>query len=262
MKSELKTSNKGRVAAVLCAIAIAGSIFLWSVPQSASGFGTEALFRFAVLQPKPGGSFNRADSVPAIIAELERRTSIKADPQPQIVSPTAPDIYNHPFLLMTGADEFPAFSEEALANLRRYLQYGGLLFADNSQALKNYGFDKSFRRFARKLFPDLSLGPLSEEHSIFRSFYLIDYVPGRIIVNPYFEAIEIGGRSALIYCSNDLSGAWARDSYGNYIYPVTPGGNRQREMSIRQGINLILYALTIDYKKDSVHIPYILERRK
>ena len=108
----------------------------------------------------------------------------------------------------------------------------------------------------------LSLLTKERPDSVFRSFYLLDYVAGRVIVNPFFEGITIDGRTVILYSPNDLTGAWVRDSMGNYLYPVNPGGSQQRETAIRQGVNIILYSLTIDYKKDAVHIPYILQRRK
>jgi len=65
-----------------------------------------------------------------------------------------------------------------------------------------------------------------------------------------------------VFCANDLGGAWDGDPLGGYTYPCTPGGEHQRELSFRLGVNLALYALTGNYKKDQVHIPFILKRRQ
>ena len=59
---------------------------------------------------------------------------------------------------------------------------------------------------------------------------------------------------------NDWAGAWAVDDMGQPLYPTVPGGERQREMAYRFGINLVMYALTGNYKSDQVHVPAILER--
>ena len=58
-----------------------------------------------------------------------------------------------------------------------------------------------------------------------------------------------------------MPGAWAIDprSAGRCL-AVVPGGERQREMAFRVGINLVMYALTGNYKADQVHVPFILER--
>ena len=74
------------------------------------------------------------------------------------------------------------------------------------------------------------------------------------------EGISIKGRTVLIYSANDQAGAWSRNKLGDWNYDVMAGGYRQRQLSIRLGINIILYALTLDYKKDMVHLPIILER--
>ena len=68
------------------------------------------------------------------------------------------------------------------------------------------------------------------------------------------------GVSGVIIGSNDWVGAWAEDEFGRPLMPVTPGGERQREMARRFGINLVMYALTGNYKTDQVHIPALLER--
>jgi hypothetical protein len=47
---------------------------------------------------------------------------------------------------------------------------------------------------------------------------------------------------------------------GRPLFPVVPGGERQRELSYRAGVNLVMYALTGNYKADQVHVPFILER--
>ena len=85
---------------------------------------------------------------------------------------------------------------------------------------------------------------------------------GRKQVNSYLEGINIKGRTVLVYCANDLGGAWARDQLGQWAHDIIGGGSRQRQLAIRLGVNIAMYALTLDYKKDMVHLPIILERLK
>ena len=59
---------------------------------------------------------------------------------------------------------------------------------------------------------------------------------------------------------NDWAAAWALDDAGRPLYPVVPGGERQRELAFRFGINLIMYTLTGNYKADQVHLPAIMKR--
>jgi len=110
------------------------------------------------------------------------------------------------------------------------------------------------------VFPHTPLQKISRDHSIFRSFYLLNRVTGRVIVKSFLEGITTKGRTALVYSANDLSGAWSRNKLGHWDYDMIGGGNRQRTLSVRLGVNIVMYALTLDYKKDMVHLPIILER--
>ena len=54
--------------------------------------------------------------------------------------------------------------------------------------------------------------------------------------------------------------AWALDERFQPLFPVVPGGERQREQAFRVGVNVVMYALTGNYKADQVHVPALLER--
>jgi hypothetical protein len=68
------------------------------------------------------------------------------------------------------------------------------------------------------------------------------------------------GVSSIIIGSNNYAAAWAQDNNGRAMFPVVPGGDRQREMAFRTGVNIVMYVLTGNYKADQVHIPSLLER--
>jgi len=72
----------------------------------------------------------------------------------------------------------------------------------------------------------------------------------------------LGGRLTAVYSRNDLGGAWSRDDRGDWEFEAVPGGEEQREMAFRIGINLAMYATCLDYKDDQVHLPFILKRRR
>jgi hypothetical protein len=69
-------------------------------------------------------------------------------------------------------------------------------------------------------------------------------------------------RLAVILSANDLAGAMSRDEFGQWDYDVGVGGDVTREMTFRLGVNIVMYALCLDYKDDQVHLPYILKRRR
>ena len=90
-------------------------------------------------------------------------------------------------------------------------------------------------------------------------------VGGFTLAIPFLGSLEREARagdgvSPIIVASNDLAAAWAGDEFGEPLYPLNPGGPRQREMALRGGINIVMYTLTGNYKADQVHVPELLER--
>ena len=102
------------------------------------------------------------------------------------------------------------------------------------------------------------------DHVLTKSFYLLHEFPGRwnsgqVWVEPGEDRVN-DGVSTVIVGGNDWAGAWAIDRKGQPEFAVVPGGERQREMAMRFGVNLVMYVLTGNYKSDQVHVPAILER--
>ncbi len=208
-----------------------------------------------------GGNDNpRPEALRSLLAQITRRTSIEVNREPIELSVSDPELFRHPFIYMGGDEKFDFFPEKDLKVLRNYLSYGGFLFIDDNSAQDDSAFDDSVRKMIAALFPHNPLRKIKRDHSVFRSFYLLNTVSGRSIVKPYLEGVSIKGRTVLIYSSNDQGGAWSRNKLGHWNYDVIAGGYRQRQLSIRLGVNIIMYALTLDYKKDMVHLPIILER--
>ena len=109
-----------------------------------------------------------------------------------------------------------------------------------------------------------ALAPVPENHVLTKTFYLLDTFPGRYEGGRLYVEQGQGNTgsevSPVIIGSHDWAGAWARSEDGFYRFPVVPGGELQREMAFRSGINLVMYMLTGNYKADQVHVPAILER--
>jgi hypothetical protein len=121
----------------------------------------------------------------------------------------------------------------------------------------------------RALTQGVDIPPLAEvtqDHVLTRTFYLLREMPGRVTGAPVFA--QAGGDPAndnvspVVIGGNDYAAAWAVDQRGAAPYAVVPGGEEQRELAYRFGINLVMYALTGSYKSDQVHLPIILERLK
>lgn len=217
-------------------------------------------FFFTQIKYRGGESDPNPQFVDAIIEELELRTSIDGSKERRMITLSDPDLFYYPFLYMAGKYEFEPFTPYERERLRRFLTYGGFLLAEDIMGAKGYGFDRAFRNEIKMILPPHELKRLPPDHSVYRSFYLIDSIGGRQRVNPYLEGITLDNWTPVIYSQNDLSGAWSRDRFGKWINECVPGGESQRISAFKAGINIIVYSFTSDYKKDLIHHPFIKRR--
>ncbi len=158
-------------------------------------------------------------------------------------------------------------SVEQAAALNAFMARGGIIVIDTRDSGSGAGFapgtDSALRRVAQGLsIPPLA--PLTTDHVLARAFYLLGDFPGRFTgeavwaqrdqdrANDSVSPVIIGG--------HDWASAWAVDPAGRYPHAVIPGGQRQRVLAYRFGVNLVMYALTGNYKADQVHVPAILQR--
>jgi hypothetical protein len=204
----------------------------------------------------------RPGAVEQLLWETSKRTSILVRERPAVLAPTSPSLFDWPLLVWIGVGEVPPLDAASVTQLGRWIRAGGLLFVDDASPLGGEAFDASVRRELARALPGRPLKPLSGEHTLFRSFYLLDRAYGRVARAPAIEGIDHGDRTAVVYSRNDLLGAFGRDPGGGWRLPVEPGGDAQREMALRLGINLTMYATCLDYKRDQVHVTEILRRRR
>jgi hypothetical protein len=217
-------------------------------------------FVFAQVKYR-GGDWNPHPlAVTPLMEELMLRTSVDAATIRHEVNLSDRDLFNYPFLYLTGKYEFEPFTPEEIENLRRFLSYGGFLLVDDALGQAGYGFDKALRREMQRVFPGNDFKRLPTGHAALRSYYLLRRVGGVRIANPNLEGITLGSSTPVIYCQNNLSGAWERDQLGKWTNVCTPGGEEQRRDAFHLGINLILYAMTENYKEDLIHVPFIRKR--
>lgn len=194
--------------------------------------------------------------------EVRKRTSVDIDLQVTDISPQSKELYQAPFLVWQGEKSFLPWSKESIYALRQVLRMGATLWIDLSDGDPKGDFYRSVLATLARVFPDQSPKAISKNHVVYRSFYALRQHGGRVPTWAHLEGIEIEDRFAVIISANDIAGAMATDSYGRWLYPVASGGDAAREMSMRLGINLLMYALCLDYKEDQVHIRHMLERRR
>ena len=168
-------------------------------------------------------------------------------------------------------------SPAALSKLSDYMRSGGTILIDTRDLTLGAvrGANSPGQQTLRRLLGKLDMPPLAvlpPDHVLTKTFYLLSDFPGRWDGAPvWVQALPPGnsdegpvrggdGVSPVIVGGNDWAAAWAVDAAGRPLADVSPGGERQRELAIRFGINVVMYALTGNYKTDQVHVPAILER--
>lgn len=231
------------------------------VPFSARAFGDASRFIPAIA--KHGGRWDaRASGLRRLAWELQRRTSVEVALEARPMALDSARLFEHPFLYLSADGDFPPFTPAEVENLRRYLTFGGFLFADANDGSEGAGFDAAFRRELARVLPQAQLAPLPSTHVVFKSFFMLDAAPGRFLNKPHLDAVLVARRAAVMYSQNDVLGALNRDESGTWEFEPAPGGTRQRELATRLAINLAMYALCLDYKDDAVHLPVIMNRRR
>jgi hypothetical protein len=200
---------------------------------------------------------------------LSERTAVEPD-MPAGVDLEADELAYFPLLYWQIAPSESPLSDAAVSRLDRFMKTGGTLIIDTADADRDFGGNtlRPGEARLRVILAHLDLPPLEPlpgDHVLTKSFYLLREFPGRYVNGRLWVEAARGGAdhdgvASIIVGANDWAGAWARDANGQPLVPLTPGGERQRELATRFGVNLVMYALTGNYKADQVHVPALLER--
>jgi hypothetical protein len=187
----------------------------------------------------------------------------------------------YPLLYWPITRDQPIPSDEAYAKLNTYLRTGGMILFDTRDAnVAGFGASSPNGQMLQRLAQPLDIPPLEpvpDDHVLTRTFYLLQDFPGRHTGRPIWveaappDAEQVEGMpfrnlndnvTPVVIGGNDWASAWATDDRGNPLFPVGRGyaGERQRELSYRFGVNLVMHVLTGNYKSDQVHVPALLDR--
>jgi hypothetical protein len=161
---------------------------------------------------------------------------MQVDPRERVVTATSPELWEIPYLYMTGHGNV-LFSDAEVIGLRRYLENGGFLHADD-----NYGLDESFRREMARVFPDRPLVDVPLEHPIYHVVHEFPRGIPKIHEHDGKPAQGLGifldGRLVVYYSyQTDLGDGWEdADVHGD--------PTEKRNAALNMGINLFTYAVT------------------
>lgn len=182
-----------------------------------------------------GDWYANPSSIPNLLKAIRTRTTLNVSGEEKIVTLGSDDLWSVPFLHMTGHGNV-RFSDTDLVTLRRWLEQGGFLHADD-----NFGMDESFRREVGRLFPDQQLVEVPLDHPVYRLVYNFPKGIPKIHEHDGKPAQGFGiflrGRLVVYYTyETDLGDGWEDPE----VHRDTP---EKREEAIRMGVNLFAYAV-------------------
>lgn len=199
--------------------------------------------RIALLKYSGGGDWyaNLQTSLPNLINFCNRNLGTNIDPTQGIVEPGSPEIFNYPFVHVTGHGRI-VFSESEVQNLRKYLESGGFLHIDD-----NYGLDKYVRVEMKKVFPEHEFVELPFNHSIYSIKYTFKNGLPKIHEHdnkpPQGFGIIHKGRLVCFYTVEcDLGDGWEDTD----IHKDSP---ETHEKALKMGANILQYAFTAGNKQ-------------
>jgi Domain of unknown function (DUF4159)/Aerotolerance regulator N-terminal len=215
----------------------------------------------------------------ALTRVLASRTSAELA-EPVALDPGRDELAFYPFIYWPIVAGLPQPNPQARARIAAFMKNGGTIVFDTRDALtERPGGPPTAEALWLRTFlagvdvPELE--PVPHDHVLTKTFYLLDRIVGRtaigqtwIEVLPPPDPNDRAQRPAragdnvspIVIASDNLAAAWAEDADRRPLYPLIPGGARQRELALRSGVNLVMYTLTGNYKADQVHSKDILER--
>jgi hypothetical protein len=198
--------------------------------------GPPALLTIGRLHYPGGGDwYANPSSLPNLLAAIRARTGLRVSSEERVVALTDDELWNVPYLYMTGHGNV-RFSDPELATLRRWLRQGGFLHADD-----NYGMDESLRRELARLFPDQELVEVPLDHPVYHMVFEFPRGIPKIHEHDGKPAqgfgIFLDGRLAVYYSyQSDLGDGWEDPD----VHHDPP---EKREAALRMGVNLFAYAV-------------------
>jgi len=200
------------------------------------------VFRFALARYR--GSW---DIYPALqnslLQGLAVKTGIGVDYSPIVVDLADPRIGEFPLIFMTGHYDFE-LSDQEIANLRDYLNRGGMLLASAATGLKP--FTTAFKRELARVFPDNTMVKLPPTHQVFSHGWIridqVEYTPPALrddplLAYPEFQGLFIDGRIAVLFTHYDLMTGVNREP-NSYSKGLTP------DDALNTVVDIITYSLS------------------
>jgi len=191
--------------------------------------------KIALLKYSGGGDWyaNLDTSLKNLIDFCNRNLGTTISNEQGIVEAGSPEIFNYPFIHMTGHGNV-VFNPQETQNLRNYLIGGGFLHISD-----NYGMDKFIRPQMKKVFPELELVEIPFNHPIYHQKF--DFPNGLPKVHEHDGTAPQGfglfydGRLVCFYDYEcDLGDGWEDPE-------VHKDSQEARQKALKMGANMIQY---------------------
>jgi hypothetical protein len=252
-----------RIGAAALALALALPAAAQPMPEGAAALETR--LAYVVTGDSETDRISRMGLVG--LSDFVNRRTAAALADPVGVVPGRDDLSFFPLLYWPVLPQAQANAPEAVGALNLFMAQGGIILFDTRAEGSGDGFAPGARQALRRVTQGLTIPPLQpvpEDHVLSRAFYLLNELPGRFAGGQVWVSAEEDRAndsvSPVVIGGHDWAAAWAVDERGQTPFATIPGGTRQRILAYRFGVNLVMYALTGNYKGDQVHAPAILER--
>lgn len=199
--------------------------------------GQNYSYRIARLKYRGGGDwYSNKTALPNLIRFCNQNLATNIDPEEDIVEAGSREIFNYPYIYMTGHGNV-VFSAQEAENLRQYLMNGGFLHIDD-----NYGLDKFIRIEIKKIFPNAELVELPFSYPIYHQKYAFPKGLPKVHEHdgkpPQGFGIIYEGRLVCFYDYEcDLGNGWEDQQTYNDPEAV-------RQKALQFGANLLSYILS------------------
>lgn len=208
-------------------------IFLMLMSFSAFSQKTQV----AVLRYRGGGDwYSNPTSLPNLVKYCNQSLKTDINIDVAVVDVGSPDIFNYPFIHMTGHGNV-VFDEEEVRNLRNYLLAGGFLHIDD-----NYGMKDFVMAQIQNVFPELQWVELPYTHEIFQTPYsFLDGLPKiheHDNKSPQALAMIYQGRMVCLFTYEcDLGDGWEDQR-------VHHDSEETRLKALKMGANIVQYVFS------------------
>jgi hypothetical protein len=215
---------------------VIATILLWLSVLAYAPVPPEPVMTIGRLHYDGGGDwYANPSSLPNLLSAVRTRTSLRVETTEKVVTLADDELWTIPYLYMTGHGNVH-WSDRDLVTLRRFLQQGGFLHADD-----NYGMDASIRRELARLFPGHPMVEVPLDHPIYHLVY--EFPKGLPKVHAHDNkpaqgcGIFLDGRLVVYYTyQSDLGDGWEDPQVHN-------DPQEKREQALRMGVNLFTYAV-------------------